>query len=114
MCAMMEKLRRCAFSAGIGRAGDNMPIEGAQRMSSQEGARVRVPPPLVFAVAIVAGWFIPLGIGLDWPLRLALGGLLLLLGVALGGWAFRLFRKTGQDPAPWKPSPELILQGPYR
>ena len=22
--------------------------------------------------------------------------------------------RTGQHPAPWKPSPELILQGPYR
>ena len=26
------------------------------------------------------------------------------------GW----FRKTGQDPKPWMPSPELILQGPYK
>jgi protein-S-isoprenylcysteine O-methyltransferase Ste14 len=24
------------------------------------------------------------------------------------------FRRTGQDPAPWKPSPSLILDGPYR
>jgi protein-S-isoprenylcysteine O-methyltransferase Ste14 len=23
------------------------------------------------------------------------------------------FRRTGQDPKPWKPSPELVLQGPY-
>src|SRR5438309_1447766 len=111
---MMEKLRRCAFSAGIGRAGDNMPIDEAQRMSSQGGARVRVPPPLVFGVAILLGWFVPLGVALPWALRWALGGLCIALAVVLGATAIGLFRRTGQDPAPWTPSPELILRGPYR
>jgi len=26
----------------------------------------------------------------------------------------KLFKSTGQDPAPWKPSPELVLSGSYR
>ena len=25
-----------------------------------------------------------------------------------------LFKRSGQSPIPWKPTPELILQGPYR
>ena len=25
-----------------------------------------------------------------------------------------LFMRTGQNPAPWKPTPELVLKGPYR
>jgi protein-S-isoprenylcysteine O-methyltransferase Ste14 len=25
-----------------------------------------------------------------------------------------LFRKSGQDPAPWQPTPELVFAGPYR
>jgi protein-S-isoprenylcysteine O-methyltransferase Ste14 len=25
-----------------------------------------------------------------------------------------LFTRTGQSPFPWKPTPQLILQGPYR
>jgi len=32
----------------------------------------------------------------------------------LGGSAFGLLRKTGQDPTPWKPTPSLVFAGPYR
>lgn len=28
--------------------------------------------------------------------------------------AHKLFKRTGQNPVPWTPSPELILEGPYR
>ena len=73
---------------------------------------MRLPPPLVFAAAILIGWFIP-GLRFAGPLRW-LGLLLLAGGAAIGFAAVGWFRKTGQDPTPWKPSPELILQGPYR
>ncbi len=36
------------------------------------------------------------------------------LGLALGASALGLFRRMGQDPRPWEPSPDLIFQGPYR
>jgi len=41
------------------------------------------------------------------------------IGVALAGFwmiadAWKLFKNTGQDPKPWKPSPELVLNGVYR
>ena len=87
--------------------------------SRQGGANVRTPPPLVFVIGTVAGCALdtyvrrlPVPIG-ETP-RLfaaavaALAGLLLILS------ALVLFRRTGQDPQPWKPSPELIGQGPYR
>ena len=35
-------------------------------------------------------------------------------GVWLIGDAWKLFQRTGQDPKPWKPSPELLLSGAYR
>jgi len=89
-----------------------------QQNRTERGAEVRFPPPLVFLGAIL------LGVGLDVvaPLPLpadrwtgAVGGLVLLLsGLALGAAAHVHFRRTGQHPAPWKPSPELILRGPYR
>ncbi len=47
-------------------------------------------------------------------MRIGLGALLLAGGLALGLAAIGLFRKTGQDPKPWLPSPELIIQGPYK
>jgi protein-S-isoprenylcysteine O-methyltransferase Ste14 len=36
------------------------------------------------------------------------------VGLALMVAAVIEFRRTGQDPKPWKPTPELILRGPYR
>jgi protein-S-isoprenylcysteine O-methyltransferase Ste14 len=72
-----------------------------------------VPPPAVFAAAILIGAFLP---GLRpsvWSSAPA-GAVLLMLGVALVGWSVGWFRRSGQDPRPWMPSPELILRGPYR
>jgi protein-S-isoprenylcysteine O-methyltransferase Ste14 len=46
--------------------------------------------------------------------RLVAGGVCVVGGLALIVWAGGLFRRSGQDPTPWKPSPSLVLQGPYR
>jgi protein-S-isoprenylcysteine O-methyltransferase Ste14 len=81
--------------------------------SKQGGARVRVPPPVWFVLAIVVGALLPglrLGIVSSGPP----GALLAAAAVALLLWSVRWFRRTGQDPRPWKPSPELIHRGPYR
>ena len=83
------------------------------------GARVRLPAPLVVVVAILAG------IGLRYlvappPLpgsrtvQLVVGALLLVAGLAIGFPAFRMMKKSGQDPTPWKPTPALLAQGIYR
>ena len=83
--------------------------------STERGARVRLPPPLFFALAIAAGWLLPgLRLHQRHAARIAAGALLLAGGLALGLAAVGLFRKTGQDPTPWKPTPELIFAGPYR
>lgn len=77
------------------------------------GARVRVPPPLWFALAIVVGALLPglrLGIWGSGPP----GALLAVLGVAIVFWSVRWFRRSGQDLKPWTPTPSLILRGPYR
>jgi protein-S-isoprenylcysteine O-methyltransferase Ste14 len=42
------------------------------------------------------------------------GIVVLLGGLAIIISARTLFIRTGQNPAPWKPTPELILRGPYR
>ena len=83
--------------------------------STERGARVRVPAPLVLVATIAAGWLLP-GLRIDHGvgLRLGLGALLLAAGLALGFSALGLFRKTGQSPKPWMPTPELIFTGPYQ
>ena len=83
--------------------------------STETGARVRLPPPLVLLAAIAGGWLLPgLRVHQHHFARIALGALLLAGGCALGFGALRLFRKTGQSPQPWKPTPEMIFSGPYR
>jgi protein-S-isoprenylcysteine O-methyltransferase Ste14 len=95
---------------------DNGEKEPASPVESRQGgARVRLPPPLVFLAAIVVGWLLP-GLRLhgSHAARIAVGALLIAAAIALGVAAVGLFRKTGQDPVPWKPSPSLVLSGPYR
>lgn len=83
------------------------------------GAAVRIPPPLVPIAALGLGALDqvllgPLPLPLPSAVRIALGGILLALGVGAMASAIGLFRKSGQDPKPWVESPELIAEGIYR
>jgi protein-S-isoprenylcysteine O-methyltransferase Ste14 len=90
-----------------------------QTDSTEHGAKVRFPPPLVFLSCTLLGIAFPYVVA---PARVpvdraisAIGGILILLaGLVFVASASILFKRTGQNPAPWKPSPELILKGPYR
>jgi protein-S-isoprenylcysteine O-methyltransferase Ste14 len=83
------------------------------------GARVRVPPPLVFLTGVCGGALID---AFAWPLpfsfgraaRLTVASVVGLVGLLLMASTISWFRRTGQDPQPWKPTPELIARGPYR
>jgi protein-S-isoprenylcysteine O-methyltransferase Ste14 len=84
-----------------------------------DGAAVRFPPPLVYLIGVITGVLLQsfvytLPIGLPLSARVTLGLLAVLLGVAIGGNAFRHFRRTGQDPKPWESTPEIISTGIYR
>ena len=85
----------------------------------QDAARVRLPPPLAYLGAVLAGilcqaFLFPLSFELGTPARIALTALPVLLGLALAGAALGLFRRTGQEPEPWKPTPEIVSTGVYR
>jgi protein-S-isoprenylcysteine O-methyltransferase Ste14 len=85
---------------------------------ANDGAAVRVPPPLVFVAGVLAG----AALGLVAPLRLPLSvgarigatALIGALGLCFGGPAFALMRRSGQNPAPWTSTPELLGGGVYR
>ncbi len=91
----------------------------SQSHSAERGAEVRFPPPLVVVICILVG------VGFQYAVTpapvpvaratSAIGGvLILMIGLGFIASARILFVRTGQNPAPWKPSPELILKGPYR
>jgi len=44
----------------------------------------------------------------------AVGIAIILAGFWLIAESWKLFKRTGQDPKPWTPSPEMVLSGPYR
>jgi len=84
-----------------------------------DAAAVRVPPPLLFLAAVIAGgvlhtWVAPLLLPLGGAARAAIAIVAAALGLLFGGSAIALFRRTGQDPTPWKPSPEIVASGVYR
>lgn len=87
--------------------------------SKYGGAKVHFPPPLVFLVLTGVGvamqrwiWQLSLPLAL-WP-RVIAGALVALGGLLMVNAARIWFKRTGQDPAPWRPSPELIVKGIYR
>jgi protein-S-isoprenylcysteine O-methyltransferase Ste14 len=84
-----------------------------------DGAAVRIPPPFVYLGAVVLGGLLhelvlPLRLPLSTPLRIAGAAIAGALGIGLVAAAIGLFRKIGQDPAPWKPTPEIVSTGIYR
>lgn len=87
--------------------------------SSERGANVRFPPPLIYVIWILVGVGVFYGVAplrepADRMLFVVCGVLLILAGVAIIASARIHFTRTGQSPRPWTPSPELILQGPYK
>jgi protein-S-isoprenylcysteine O-methyltransferase Ste14 len=83
-----------------------------------DAAAVRVPPPLVYLggilLGVALGFAAPLPLGLSTGARTALGVALIGAGLAFGFPAFARMRATGQNPAPWTTTPELIGGGIYR
>ncbi len=89
--------------------------------SGSDRAAVRFPPPLVAVLTILAGYglerVVPLAAAPTMPsvVRYGGGGFVVAASVAvLSVWPIILFRRSGQDPRPWTPTPELLVDGPYR
>ncbi|MBZ5570654.1 MAG: isoprenylcysteine carboxylmethyltransferase family protein [Acidobacteriia bacterium] len=87
--------------------------------SSERGANVRFAPPFVFLISLLLGVVLRYAVA---PIPLAghgslvrwAGVAIVLGGLTIGVPARTLFARTGQNPKPWTPSPELLLSGPYR
>jgi protein-S-isoprenylcysteine O-methyltransferase Ste14 len=90
-----------------------------QHQSKHGGARVHFPPPMVFVglmgVAALVQWLVVRVTVPIAPLpRFVLAAIFGLPGIALTMSAHGLFKRSGQNPVPWMPSPELVLTGIYR
>ncbi len=87
----------------------------------KDGAAVKVFPPLVPLLTVLAG------VGLDyvWPIdpgfapgssaRYWIGGALVVLAIlCLGLWSVIIFRRSGESENPWKPTARIVERGPFR
>lgn len=86
-----------------------------------DAAAVRVFPPGVPALTILLGvvlqqvWPLRLDLGVGPMARYWLGGLIVAGAIlGLGLWSVVLFRRSGQDENPWKPTPMIVERGPFR
>jgi protein-S-isoprenylcysteine O-methyltransferase Ste14 len=83
-------------------------------------ANVRIPPPVIAMAGICIGVtahyiVVPLTAPYLWPaFRICCGVILGIGGLAAIGLSFSLFKRTGQKPEPWTPTPTLISKGTYR
>jgi protein-S-isoprenylcysteine O-methyltransferase Ste14 len=90
----------------------------ASEDSGRNSVGAPVPPPAVFAAAILAGFALNLAKPLPLPIPVAAariaGGILILGGFALGLAALRSLAAGGSSPIPHRPSKALVVGGIYR
>src|SRR5262245_21444856 len=84
------------------------------------GPAVRCPPPVLFLLGIVAGWWferahpLPLIGAPARPAGVLAGSLLVALGVGLTALAVTTFRGAGTAIIPNRRASTLVTHGPYR
>jgi protein-S-isoprenylcysteine O-methyltransferase Ste14 len=91
-------------------------------MNDQEDhAAVKFPPPVVGILTIIIGYvlgrYVPImdDFLLPSPARYWVGGIVAVTaGIGLGWWPVRLFNQIEQDARPWTPTPEIVVEGPYK
>lgn len=91
--------------------------EQASSVTAADHAGVKLPPPLLYAAGLGAGFLlqvlVPLG---SWPgtMGIILALPFLVFGVGLCAWSIGLFRRFRTSLVPIVPSTALVTQGPYR
>jgi len=87
----------------------------------RDAADVRVFPPAVPLVTVVAGiildriWPIAPAFAAPPPVRYIVGGMTIVGAfLLLGLWAVITMRRTGQTENPYKPTTEIVANGPFR
>jgi protein-S-isoprenylcysteine O-methyltransferase Ste14 len=83
----------------------------------RHGPNVRVHPPIIYAISILAG----IGLNELWPLSMPFslhgrfyGSLVIAIAVCIAVWSLLHFHKHDTDVRPDKPDSALITSGPYR
>jgi protein-S-isoprenylcysteine O-methyltransferase Ste14 len=89
----------------------------ASTQNERDTAGVVAPPPLIYLGGLAVGFgleaLLP-GASLPGAIRWALGGALVVAGVALLASFNTAFTRKGTAVQPWKPTTAIVTTGPYR
>jgi len=92
-------------------------VNGDREGSGLHGPGVRVHPPFIFAISILAG----IVLNNYWPLAMPYGihgslygGIFIVLVILIAGFSIFEFHRANTDVRPDKPDTALITSGPYR
>jgi protein-S-isoprenylcysteine O-methyltransferase Ste14 len=88
-------------------------------MPELDRPRLIAPPPLIFAVFVIAAVIVdryrPLPLfAMSDPARYAVSAVIFLISIALGLSAVRVFRAHKEHPSPYKPTQAIVESGPFR
>ena len=94
-----------------------MTTSNSNHSEDRHGPNVRVHPPIIFAISILAG----IGLNNLWLLEMPLGfhgrgygSIIILLAILIAAWSLLKFHRANTDVRPDKPDSALITTGPYR
>jgi len=97
-----------------------MPARAGRRADPVHKPFLHIPVPWVY----VLGFLLGMGLQAAFPLRIdsaatvtalnVCGGIMFLLGAALAGWSWWLFRRAGTTAVPGEAAHVLVTGGPYR
>ena len=89
----------------------------AQPAQHKEGPGVRIPPPIYFVLALLAGWAIQTLLPLPWltpPIAWSVGGALLVAGLMINATSVFVMVRGNGTLNTNGPSAALVTAGPFR
>ena len=93
-------------------------MENPNFTNQKDGVGVIVEPPILFLAFLILGialhFIIKFSIFSQSSVGYAAGGLLIILGVFLAGWAIKTFKKLGETPHHGNPIHKIIASGPFQ
>ncbi len=89
-----------------------------QRLKTQDNAGVIFLPPVLFLLPLIVGliahWIYPMYLTQETLLQIAIGSALGLSAVLIAVWAERIMHRAGTNVNPYKPTTQIVTEGPYR
>jgi len=93
-------------------------MENSNLANQKDRVNVTIKPPILFLAFLILGvalrFIIKFPIFSQSAIGYVTGGLLIILGVLLAGWAVKTFKKLGETPHHGKPIHKIVDSGPFK